>query len=81
MGDLDEWANNFRLNVLFMEECDGCFASEERTFRDSWTGKELCAQCLGQIIDDVTNSPASEGDNFIQLMIENDLGDEDDELG
>lgn len=67
--------------VLFMEECGACGALEERTFTDSWTGKELCAACLGEIIDEVTNSPASEGDNLVRLLIEHGLADEDDELG
>lgn len=81
MDNLNEWANGYRSSLLFMEECAGCFALEERVFTDSWTGKELCASCLSEIIDEVTNSPASEGDNLIKLMIEHDLGDEDDELG
>lgn len=55
---------------LFYEDCDGCLASEERVFVDSWTGKELCASCLSEIIDEVTNSPCSEGDNLIRLMVE-----------
>lgn len=63
--------------ALFMEECAGCSALEERTFRDSWTGKELCAVCLGKIIDLVTNSPCSDGDNLIQLLINHDICDED----
>jgi hypothetical protein len=55
---------------LFMDECNACGALEERVFTDSWTGKELCAACLGSIINEVTNSPCSEGDNFIELMVQ-----------
>lgn len=61
--------------VLFLEECDACGAIEERAFTDTWTGKQLCAACLGYVLDYVTNSPASEGDNLIQLLIDNDLMD------
>lgn len=78
--------------VLFLEECNACGALEERVFTDSWTGKEICAACLGYVLDYVTNSPASEGDNFIQLLVDNDLmetdedyegkmDEEDDDLG
>lgn len=55
---------------LFYSECEACMAFEERVFTDSWTGKELCLDCLGQILDDITNSPCSEGDNLIQLMVD-----------
>lgn len=48
--------------------CENCCGCEERTFRDSYTGKELCLQCLSPIIDSITNSPASEGDNLEQLL-------------
>lgn len=64
---------------LFLDECGACEALEERVFTDSWTGKELCATCLYEIIGDVTNSPASEGDNLIQLLVGHGLIDEDDE--
>lgn len=59
--------------VLFLEECSACGSIEERVFTDSWTGTELCAQCLGYVIEYVTNSPASEGDNLIKLLVDNDL--------
>lgn len=62
---------------LFLEECSGCLALEERIFTDSWTGKEFCASCLGEIINYVTNSPCSEGDNLFQLMFEHDMIDEE----
>jgi hypothetical protein len=48
--------------------CDQCGASEERVFTDSWTGKELCAMCLSSIINQITMSPASEGDNLPELL-------------
>ena len=48
--------------------CEHCYGTEERTFRDSYTGKELCLQCLSPIIDNLTNSPASEGDNLDELL-------------
>lgn len=81
MSDLDEWADNYRMSVLFLEECDACGAYEERTFTDSWTGMELCNSCLYTIIGDVTNSPCSEKDNLEQLLRDHDLmyDDEEDE--
>lgn len=63
---------------LFYEECDACGCQEERVFTDSWTGKELCAACLGTIINDVTNSPCTEGDNLEKLLVDYDLMDEED---
>jgi len=53
---------------LFLRECDNCAMREERVFRDSWTGKELCLSCLGPIVDRITSSPASEGDNLLGLL-------------
>jgi hypothetical protein len=53
---------------LFMDECQVCGALEERVFEDSWTGLELCNMCLSEVINDVTMSPASEGDNLIPLL-------------
>lgn len=55
---------------LFMDECQACGALEERVFNDSWTGLELCCECLGEVINDVTNSPCSEGDNLKSLLNE-----------
>lgn len=53
---------------MFIEECDCCGIPEERVFKDSWTGKNLCLQCLGQVWDRVTNSPYTEGDNLEALL-------------
>ena len=54
---------------VFLHECSWCKNDEERLFNDSWTGMELCLNCLGRVADYVTNSPASEGDNLpIELM-------------
>lgn len=55
---------------LFMNECDACLAYEERTFRDTWTGIELCLSCLGEVVNDTTNSPCSEKDNLVKLLNE-----------
>lgn len=55
--------------LAFYDECQWCKNVEERVFQDSWTGMELCLQCLGRVADYVTNSPSSEGDNLpIELM-------------
>lgn len=55
--------------LLFIRECDWCKNYEERTFTDSWTGMELCCECVSRVAYYTTNSPASEGDNLpIELM-------------
>jgi hypothetical protein len=54
--------------VLFLHDCDHCQGTEERVFVDSWTGLELCAMCLREVINSVTMSPASEGDNLKKLL-------------
>lgn len=64
---------------LFLEECAACGALEERVFTDSWTGMELCTNCLSYVIDYVMNSPCSDGDNLKQLLIDNDLMDGEDD--
>ncbi len=53
------------------EECDNCGGHEERTFRDSWTGMDLCLMCLAPIAKLITNSPYREGDN-LQTLLNND---------
>lgn len=65
------------MTILFLEECGACGMLEERVFTDSWTGQELCASCLYEVVGHVTNSPASEGDNLMQLLIDNDLMEDD----
>lgn len=54
--------------VLFLKKCESCGAVEERVFEDSWTRLELCLLCVGGVIDQVTMSPASEGDNLIAKL-------------
>lgn len=56
--------------MVFLRECENCGASEERTFTDSWTGLELCLQCLAPVIGYVTNSPASEGRDNLKKLID-----------
>lgn len=63
---------------LFLHECDACGSLEERVFTDNWTGKELCIECLSPVINYVTNSPGSDGDNFIKLLIDFDIVDAED---
>jgi len=53
---------------IFLRSCDNCSATEERVFTDSWTGKELCLECLSMIASDITNSPQSEGDNLAEVL-------------
>ena len=52
-------------------ECGNCGNFEGRTFRDSCTGMDLCLMCLAPIANQITNSPASEGDN-LQTLLNND---------
>ena len=59
---------NGMFGALFLADCESCGASEERCFTDTWTGKTLCAVCLSAIIEKVTMSPASEGDNLEELL-------------
>ncbi|AIS73748.1 hypothetical protein SEA_PANAMAXUS_73 [Mycobacterium phage Panamaxus] len=53
---------------MFLKECDNCDNAEERVFVDSWTGLELCNTCLAVVINDVTFSPYTEGDNLKKLL-------------
>lgn len=48
--------------------CDVCGQIEERLWVDTWTGLQACMGCLGPVIDRITNSPASEGDNIEKLL-------------
>lgn len=59
-----------KLIMLLSHECEGCGGLEERVFTDSWSGKELCPGCLHKIVGKLTMSPASEGDNLLELMDE-----------
>lgn len=54
--------------MIASRECTVCASIEERIFTDSWSGKDLCLACLGTIWQDLTNSPASEGDNLNELI-------------
>lgn len=54
--------------ALFVKTCDNCEGVEERLFVDSWTGKELCLTCLAPIVNQITMSPASDGDNLPELL-------------
>lgn len=56
-----------RLMLTLLTPCDVCHSPEERLFRDTWTGLELCIGCLVGVIEDVTLSP-SEGDNLATLL-------------
>lgn len=54
--------------LIASHECSNCGHVEERIFTDSWSGKELCLECILSIGNDLTNSPASEGDNIEELL-------------
>lgn len=55
------------IRFLLTTTCDNCGSDEERTFRDSWSGKELCLGCLAPVVNQLTMSP-SEGDNIEELL-------------
>ena len=63
------------------DECSNCEGHAERTFRDSWTGMDLCIECLAPIIERLSMSPSMDGDNLKKLLKEADidpLNDNDD---
>lgn len=39
--------------LVFLKTCEACGMSCERIFTDSWTGLEVCPECLAQVINDV----------------------------
>lgn len=57
---------------ILNEHCDICGGDyHERVYRDSWTGIEMCLECLyhnPDLIGAVTCSPSSEGDNLDKLV-------------
>jgi hypothetical protein len=63
------------MSLVLFRDCDNCGASEERVFVDSWTGKELCIMCLAPVINGITMSPASEGDNLAVVLKEDGRGE------
>lgn len=56
------------MTLILADECENCGGCEERTFRDSWTGMDLCLMCLAPIAQWITNSPGTEGDNLKKLL-------------
>lgn len=50
--------------IGMLHDCSHCKMPEERVFTDSWTGKELCLTCLCAVANNVTMSPATDGDNL-----------------
>ena len=56
--------------MTLMRECDNCKCPDERVFRDSFTGMELCVPCLSEVINKISLSPGTEGDNLKTLLQE-----------
>lgn len=56
--------------LLLLKECQGCETSQTRLFTDSWTGMELCIECLIHVLPQTTFSPEDEGDNLRDLIKE-----------
>jgi hypothetical protein len=54
----------FGFGLLLLKSCDACDGSETRLYTDSWTGLELCTECLIAVLPSVTMSPEEEGDNL-----------------
>lgn len=52
----------------FLKECTFCGSSETRLFTDSWSGQELCLECLSSVAAYVTMSPEEEGDNLVKEL-------------
>lgn len=50
--------------MFFLKECDACGGLETRLYTDSWTGLELCTECLIKVLPTTTMSPEEEGDNL-----------------
>jgi len=59
--------------LLLLKECDACFGTETRLFTDSWTGLELCIECLIKVLPHTTLDP-EDGDNLKKVLREA-LGD------
>lgn len=53
-----------------LRDCDNCGRAEERLFTDSWTGEELCIECLRPVLGRLALSPAEDGDNLAELLAE-----------
>lgn len=58
--------------LMLLKECSWCAGLESRLFTDSWTGLELCIECLSQSINNITFSPEDDeyGDNIRQALRE-----------
>lgn len=64
---------------VFLHDCEACEATVERAFTDNWTGRELCLDCLSEVVSEVNMSPSYDGDNLLSLLIEKELIDSDKE--
>lgn len=68
------------VGILLLHECDACGSTQTRVFTDSWTGKELCLECLSIVARHITMSPDDEGDNLEEVLsLHIDSGEADDE--
>lgn len=64
---------------VFLHDCEACEATVERVFTDNWTGKELCLDCLSEVVGEVNMSPGYDGDNLLSLLLEHRLIEDDKE--
>lgn len=56
-------------SALLLKDCDACGSCESRLFTDSWTGLELCIECLTKVLPSTTMSPEEEGDNLKEELL------------
>jgi hypothetical protein len=54
--------------LMLLKDCDHCGGCETRLLTDSWTGMELCFECVIDVLPFVTMSPEEEGDNLKALL-------------
>jgi hypothetical protein len=64
---------------VFLHNCEACETMVERAFTDNWTGRELCLDCLSEVVSEVNMSPSYDGDNLLSLLIEKELIEDDKE--
>lgn len=53
---------------IVMHRCDACTISFHRVFTDSWTGKDLCPDCLSSIIADVDAYVDDYDEDLVQMV-------------
>ena len=61
--------------VMSLRECAACGMACERTFADSWSGLDVCAECLALVIGDVNlDCQTGEREDDFQDLLKSALG-------